>query len=52
MQAVLMVGKNNSCNVSKPVIHALHANFAKDSQVRNMERNANFQHKNRGGGVI
>ena len=31
MQDVLMVGKNNSCNVSKLVVHALHSNFAMDS---------------------
>ena len=31
MQDVLMVGKNNSSNVSKPVVHALHSNFAMDS---------------------
>ena len=36
MQDVLMVGKitkNNSCNVSKLVVHALHSNFAMDSLV-------------------
>ena len=31
MQDVLMVGKNNSSNVSKLVVHALHLNFAMDS---------------------
>ena len=31
MQDVLMVEKINSCNVSKPVVHALHSNFAMDS---------------------
>ena len=31
MQDVLMVGKLNSCNVSKLMLHALHSNFAVDS---------------------
>ena len=31
MQDVLMVGKKNSSNVSKLVVHALHSNFAMDS---------------------
>ena len=31
MQDVLMVGKKNSCNVSKLLVHALHSNFAMDS---------------------
>ena len=31
MQDVLIVGKNNSCNVSKLVVHALHSDFAMDN---------------------
>ena len=31
MQDVLLVGKFNSCNVSKLMLHALHSNFAMDS---------------------
>ena len=48
MEDVLMVGKKtNSCNVSKLVVHALHSNFAK---LTNVERNAYIPHKNGGGG--
>ena len=31
MQDVLMIVNKNSCNVFKPVVHALHSNFAMDS---------------------
>ena len=31
MQDILMVGKNNSYNVSKLVVHVLQSNFAMDS---------------------
>ena len=30
MQDVLMVGKDNSCNVSKPAVHVMLSNFVTD----------------------
>ena len=51
MQDVSIVGKRNSCNVSKLVVHALHWNFAMDSlEIWNVM--LNFRIKTEGWGNV